>query len=63
MNTQMFCFQCEQTTGGNTKPTENTYKLLIKGMAAYAYHSGVLGYTDERVSKFFAKTLLCSRRL
>ena len=68
MNTQMFCFQCEQTAGckgctgaagvcgkkadvaglqdqltgaliglaratdGNTQPTENTYKLLIKGL-------------------------------
>ncbi len=68
MNTQMFCFQCEQTAGckgctgaagvcgkkadvaglqdqltgaliglaratdGNTQPTENTYKLLVKGL-------------------------------
>ncbi len=68
MDTQMFCFQCEQTAGGkgcmgkagvcgkkadiaglqdqltgaliglaratdgNTQPTENTYKLLIKGL-------------------------------
>ncbi len=163
MDTQMFCFQCEQTAGGkgctkagvcgknadvaglqdqltgalvglaratdgNTLPSENTYKLLIKGlfttitnvnfnertlkalidevhaekeslvpncnscdascgrnddydmnlvwdadedirslkslilfgirgMAAYAYHAGVLGYYDERVNKFIAKAL------
>ena len=161
MDTQMFCFQCEQTAGGkgctkagvcgkksdiaglqdqltgalvglarttdgNTQPTENTYKLLIKGlfttitnvnfndvtlkalidevhaekeklvplcgecaspcgrnddydmtkvwdadedirslkslilfgvrgMAAYAYHAGVLGYSDQRVNEFIAK--------
>lgn len=164
MDTQMFCFQCEQTAGGkgcmgkagvcgkkadiaglqdqltgaliglaratdgNTQPTENTYKLLIKGlfttitnvnfneatirtlinevhaekenlvpncsncaspcgrnndydmtrvwdadedirslkslilfgirgMAAYAYHARVLGYTDKRVNEFLARAL------
>jgi len=164
MNTQMFCFQCEQTAGckgctgaagvcgkkadvaglqdqltgaliglaratdGNTQPTENTYKLLIKGLfttitnvnfneatiksligevhaekeklvpncsdcgapcgrnddydmskiwgadedirslkslilfgirgvAAYAYHADVLGYTDAKVNEFLAKAL------
>ncbi len=164
MDTQMFCFQCEQTAGGkgcmgkagvcgnksdiaglqdkltgaliglaratdgNTQPTENTYKLLIKGlfttvtnvnfnevtiqelidevhaekeklvpscstcaspcgrnddydmanlwdtdedirslkslilfgirgMAAYAYHAGVLGYADAAVNEFIAKAL------
>ena len=164
MDTNMFCFQCEQTAGGsgckgkagvcgktadvaklqdkltgaliglarttdgNTQPTESTYKLLIKGlfttitnvnfnertlnalidevhaekeklvprcsecgapcgrnddydmakiwdadedirslkslilfgirgMAAYAYHAGVLGYTSDEVNKFLAKAL------
>ena len=164
MNTQMFCFQCEQTAGckgctgaagvcgkkadvaglqdqltgaliglaratdGNTQPTENTYKLLVKGLfttitnvnfneatikllinevhaekeklvpncsdcgapcgrnddyemskiwdadedirslkslilfgirgvAAYAYHAAVLGYTDSKVNEFIAKAL------
>ena len=163
LDTQMFCYQCEQTAGGkgctkagvcgkksdiaglqdqltgalvglarttdgNTQPTENTYKLLIKGlfttitnvnfndvtlkalidevhaekeklvplcgecaspcgrnddydmtkvwdadedirslkslilfgvrgMAAYAYHAGVLGYSDQRVNEFIAKAL------
>ena len=164
MNTQMFCFQCEQTAGckgctgaagvcgkkadvaglqdqltgaliglaratdGNTQPTEDTYKLLVKGLfttitnvnfnevtiqalidevhaekeklvpncsdcgapcgrnddyemskvwdadedirslkslilfgirgvAAYAYHADVLGYTDSKVNEFIAKAL------
>ena len=164
MNTQMFCFQCEQTAGckgctgaagvcgkkadiaglqdqltgalvglaratdGDTQPTENTYKLLVKGlfttitnvnfnevtikalidevhaekeklipdcsdcgapcgrnddydmskvwdadedirslkslilfgirgMAAYAYHAGVLGYTDRSVDEFISRAL------
>lgn len=29
----------------------------IRGMAAYAYHAGVLGYADEAVSRFLAKAL------
>lgn len=29
----------------------------IRGMAAYAYHAMVLGYTDESVNKFFYKAL------
>ncbi len=29
----------------------------IRGMAAYAYHAGVLGYSDEKVNRFFAKAL------
>ena len=29
----------------------------IRGMAAYAYHAGVLGYTDEEVNRFFVKAL------
>jgi hydroxylamine reductase len=29
----------------------------IRGMAAYAYHAMVLGYTDERVNQFFYKAL------
>ncbi|MBR0162256.1 MAG: hydroxylamine reductase, partial [Oscillospiraceae bacterium] len=29
----------------------------IRGMAAYAYHAGVLGYTSDEVNKFFAKAL------
>ena len=29
----------------------------IRGMAAYAYHAGVLGYTDRSVNEFLAKAL------
>lgn len=29
----------------------------IRGVAAYAYHASVLGYTDEEVNKFFYKAL------
>ncbi len=29
----------------------------IRGMAAYAYHAEVLGYTDEKVNRFFYKAL------
>ena len=29
----------------------------IRGMAAYAYHAAVLGYTDEEVNKFFCEAL------
>lgn len=29
----------------------------IRGMAAYAYHAAVLGYTDDDVNKFFYKAL------
>lgn len=29
----------------------------IRGMAAYAYHAKVLGYTDEEVNRFFLKAL------
>lgn len=29
----------------------------IRGMAAYAYHAGVLGYSNSEVNKFFAKAL------
>ena len=29
----------------------------IRGMSAYAYHAGVLGYTNDEVNKFLAKAL------
>ena len=29
----------------------------VRGMAAYAYHAMVLGYSDEEVNRFFAKAL------
>ena len=35
----------------------------VRGMAAYAHHALVLGYTDDAVNDFFAKALCCRRGL
>lgn len=65
------CFTCSGSCGRNDNFDMNTLwttdedvrslKSLIlfgiRGMAAYAYHASVLGYTDETISKFFYKAL------
>lgn len=65
------CFTCSDSCGRNNDFDMNTLwttdedirslKSLIlfgiRGMAAYAYHASVLGYTDETISKFFYKAL------
>ena len=65
------CFTCSGSCGRNNDFDMNTLwttdedirslKSLIlfgiRGMAAYAYHASVLGYTDETISKFFYKAL------
>lgn len=65
------CFTCSGSCGRNDNFDMNTLwttdedvrslKPLIlfgiRGMAAYAYHASVLGYTDETISKFFYKAL------
>lgn len=65
------CFTCSDSCGRNNNFDMNTLwttdedirslKSLIlfgiRGMAAYAYHASVLGYTDEIISKFFYKAL------
>lgn len=65
------CFACSGSCGRNDNFDMNTLwttdedvrslKSLIlfgiRGMAAYAYHASVLGYTDETISKFFYKAL------
>lgn len=65
------CFTCFDSCGRNNNFDMNTLwttdedirslKSLIlfgiRGMAAYAYHASVLGYTDETISKFFYKAL------
>ena len=65
------CFTCSGACGRNDNFDMNTLwttdedvrslKSLIlfgiRGMAAYAYHASVLGYTDETISKFFYKAL------
>lgn len=65
------CFTCSDSCGRNnnfdmstlwtTDEDIRSLKFLIlfgiRGMAAYAYHASVLGYTDETISKFFYKAL------
>jgi len=65
------CFTCSGSCGRNDNFDMNTLwttdedvrslKSLIlfgiRGMAAYAYHASVHGYTDETISKFFYKAL------
>lgn len=65
------CFTCSDSCGRNNNfdmstlwTTEEDIRSLkslilfgIRGMAAYAYHASVLGYTDETISKFFYKAL------
>lgn len=65
------CFTCSGSCGRNDNFDMNTLwttdedvrslKSLIlfgiRGMAAYAYHASVLGYTNETISKFFYKAL------
>lgn len=65
------CFTCSDSCGRNNNFDMSTLwttdedicslKSLIlfgiRGMAAYAYHASVLGYTDETISKFFYKAL------
>ena len=65
------CFTCSGSCGKNNNFDMNTLWITdedvrslkslilfgIRGMAAYAYHASVLGYTDETISKFFYKAL------
>lgn len=65
------CFTCSDSCGRNNNFDMSTLWITdedirslkslilfgIRGMAAYAYHASVLGYTDETISKFFYKAL------
>ena len=65
------CFECASPCGKNfdydmtdlwevnedTRSLKSLILFGIRGMAAYAYHAMVLGYTDETVNKFFYKAL------
>lgn len=65
------CFTCSDSCGRNNNfdmstlwTTDEDIRSLkslilfgIRGMAAYAYHASLLGYTDETISKFFYKAL------
>lgn len=50
------------TTDEDVRSLKSLILFGIRGMAAYAYHASVLGYTDETISKFFYKALLQSER-
>lgn len=41
----------------NIRSLKSLILFGIRGMAAYAYHASVLGYTDDEVNKFFCEAL------
>ncbi len=65
------CFSCASPCGKNNdydmkglwnadediRSLKSLILFGIRGMAAYAYHAGVLGYRDEEVDRFFYKAL------
>ncbi|MBM3249656.1 MAG: hydroxylamine reductase [Candidatus Omnitrophica bacterium] len=66
----MFCYQCEQTSGGSgctkigvcgknedIQSLQDTLLFGLKGIAAYAYHARELGSRDEEVDAFMHEAL------
>lgn len=66
----MFCYQCEQTAGGtgctkvgvcgkneDVASLQDAMIIGLKGVAAYAFHAGELGYRDEQVDAFMHEAL------
>ena len=66
----MFCYQCEQATGGtgctkigvcgkkeDIQSLQDTLEFGVKGIAAYAYHARELGQKDEQVDAFMHEAL------
>lgn len=66
----MFCYQCEQTSGGkgctklgvcgkdeDINSLQDTLIFGLKGIAAYAYHARRLGAKDEEVDGFMHEAL------
>ena len=65
------CYECESPCGKNNdydmdllwnapediRSLKSLILFGIRGMAAYAYHAAVLGYTDKEVNRFFYKAL------
>ena len=43
--------------GEDVRSLKSLILFGVRGMAAYAHHAMVLGYTDEEVNRFFAKAL------
>ena len=41
----------------DTRSLKSLILFGMRGMAAYAYHAGVMGYSDERVNRYFYKGL------
>lgn len=42
----------------DTRSLKSLILFGMRGMAAYAYHAGVMGYSDEAVNRYFYKGLL-----
>ena len=49
--------ECLWTAGEDLRSLKSLILFGIRGMAAYAYHAAVLGYTDPEVDRFFYKAL------
>jgi hydroxylamine reductase len=67
---KMFCYQCSQTVGGKgctnsgvcgktptTARLQDNLIFALKGVSAYLYHAGELGYRDKDAESFLAKSL------
>lgn len=48
------------TAGEDIRSLKSLILFGIRGMAAYAYHAAVLGYTDPEVDRFFIRPSLLS---
>ena len=56
-NAQDYDLQDLWNADEDTRSLKSLILFGIRGMAAYAYHAQVLGYSDESVNKFFYKAL------
>lgn len=69
-NISMFCYQCSQTAKGEgcTKAgvcgkdatlarLQDNLIFALKGISAYLYHAGELGYRDKELERFISKSL------
>ncbi|MCX7615604.1 MAG: hydroxylamine reductase [Clostridiales bacterium] len=52
-----FSMESLWSTNEDIRSLKSLLLLGIRGMAAYAYHAMILGYTDDSVNKFFLKGL------
>jgi len=70
--TNMFCYQCEQTPAGGCKTVgvcgknediaclQDILLFGLKGIAAYAYHAGEMGVRDTEVDAFMHEALFAT---